>query len=52
MALNKDFNIRRLERYLSVSWDSGAVPVIVPTKVDLCDDLQAKRFEIENSRSF
>ncbi len=29
MALNRDFNIRRLERYLSVAWDSGAVPVIV-----------------------
>ena len=25
MALNRDFNIRRLERYLSIAWDSGAV---------------------------
>ena len=48
MALNRDFNIRRLERYLSIAWDSGAVPVIILTKIDLCDDLQAKRFEIEN----
>lgn len=48
MALNGDFNIRRLERYLSIAWDSGAVPVIILTKIDLCDDLQAKRFEIEN----
>ena len=47
MALNRDFNIRRLERYLSIAWDSGAVPVIILTKVDLCDDLEAKRFEIE-----
>lgn len=48
MALNRDFNIRRLERYLSIAWDSGAVPVIILTKIDLCDDLQAKRFEVEN----
>lgn len=48
MALNGDFNIRRLERYLSIALDSGAVPVIILTKIDLCDDLQAKRFEIEN----
>ncbi len=37
MALNNDFNLRRLERYLSVAWDSGAVPVVVLTKADLCD---------------
>ena len=49
MALNRDFNIRRLERYLSMAWDSGAVPVIILTKIDLCDDLQAKRFEIHRN---
>ena len=38
MSLNNDFNIRRLERYLSAAWDSGAVPVIVLTKSDLCPD--------------
>ena len=36
MALNGDFNLRRLERYLAVAWDSGAVPVVVLTKADLC----------------
>ena len=39
MACNKDFNLRRLERYLAFVWDSGAVPVIVLTKVDLCEDM-------------
>lgn len=39
MSLNNDFNIRRLERYISVAWDSGATPVIVLTKSDLCDNL-------------
>lgn len=42
MALNRDFNLRRLERYLSTAWDSGATPVIVLTKADLCDDLEGK----------
>jgi ribosome biogenesis GTPase len=38
MSLNADFNLRRLERYLSIAWDSMATPVIVLTKADLCDD--------------
>lgn len=48
MSLNKDFNLRRLERYLSVAWESGASPVLVLTKSDLCDDLPTKLAEIEN----
>lgn len=42
MAVNNDFNLRRLERYLSVAWDSGATPVVVLTKADLCTDIEAK----------
>lgn len=42
MALNNDFNLRRLERYLSIAWDSGATPVVVLTKSDLCSDLQSR----------
>ena len=38
MSLNQDFNLRRLERYLAVAWESGASPVIVLTKTDLCPD--------------
>ncbi|MFL0245708.1 ribosome small subunit-dependent GTPase A [Candidatus Clostridium stratigraminis] len=37
-SLNKDFNLRRIERYLTSAWESGAVPVIVLTKLDLCSD--------------
>ena len=37
-SLNSDFNPRRIERYLSLSWQSRAVPVIVLTKADLIDD--------------
>ena len=37
-GLDGDFNPRRLERYLTAAWDSGADPVIVLTKLDVCDD--------------
>lgn len=40
MSLNRNFNLRRLERYLSVAWNSGAIPVIVLTKADLCPDVE------------
>lgn len=41
-SLDDDFNINRLERYLLLAWDSGALPVIVLNKADLCDDIQEK----------
>ncbi len=41
MAVDGDFSVRRLERYLTLAWDSGATPVVVLTKVDLADDLEA-----------
>jgi ribosome biogenesis GTPase len=37
-GLDADFNPRRLERYLTAAWDSGADPVIVLTKLDVLDD--------------
>ena len=37
-SLNHDFNPRRLERYLTLLWESGAEPVIVLSKSDLCSD--------------
>lgn len=46
MALNNDFNLRRMERYISIAWDSGAMPVVVLTKSDLCDDLEQKLAEV------
>lgn len=48
MALNNDFNLRRLERYISIAWDSGAIPVVVLTKSDLCDDLGSKLSEVSS----
>ncbi|HSW43768.1 MAG TPA: ribosome small subunit-dependent GTPase A [Patescibacteria group bacterium] len=34
-SLNRDLNVRRLERFLATAWESGGRPVVVLTKVDL-----------------
>jgi len=34
-SVNEDLNMRRLERYLSLVWESGGLPVILLTKIDL-----------------
>ncbi len=46
MALNEDYRLRRLERYLSIAWESGAAPVVVLTKADLCSSLPAILSEV------
>lgn len=38
-SFNGDLNFGRLERYLTFAWDSGAMPVILLTKADLCEDV-------------
>lgn len=40
-AMNQDFNLRRIERYLTAAMGSGAQPVIVLTKADLCPEPEA-----------
>jgi len=37
-SLNQNFNLRRIERYITLTRQSGATPVIVLTKADLVDD--------------
>jgi len=41
-SLNRDFNPARLERYLTLAWQSGATPVILLTKSDLMEDFAAQ----------
>jgi ribosome biogenesis GTPase len=43
-SLNRDLNVRRLERYLVTAWESGAAPAVVLNKADLCDP--AERMEL------
>jgi ribosome biogenesis GTPase len=45
-GLDGDLNLRRLERYLTLGWESGAEPVVVLTKTDLCDDAEAVVLEV------
>jgi len=47
MALDMDFSLRRLERYLLLARESGAAPVIVLTKPDVCDDVPARVEEVK-----
>jgi ribosome biogenesis GTPase / thiamine phosphate phosphatase len=46
-SLNHDLNLRRLERYLALAWESGADPVIVLTKLDLADDPDGSIADVE-----
>jgi ribosome biogenesis GTPase len=47
MSLDNDYSLKRMERYLTVGWNSGATPVIILNKTDLCTDLDEKLSEIE-----
>jgi ribosome biogenesis GTPase / thiamine phosphate phosphatase len=46
MSLDDDFSVRRLERYLLMARESGASPVVLLTKPDLCSDLPAHMAEV------
>jgi ribosome biogenesis GTPase / thiamine phosphate phosphatase len=47
IGLDQNFRISRIERFLSVAWESGAVPVILLNKADLCSDVAARLLEVE-----
>src|SRR5205085_5367641 len=47
MALDADFSVRRLERYLLLARESGAEPVVLLTKPDLSDDVAGKVAEVQ-----
>ena len=42
IGLDADFNVRRLERYVALAWESEARPVVVLTKADACGDVAAR----------
>lgn len=46
MSLNFDFNLKRLERYITTAWQSGAQPVVILTKSDIADDINEKMEKI------
>ena len=46
-SLNQDFSLRRIERYLVIAWESGANPIIVLSKSDLCDGVADAMTEVQ-----
>jgi len=46
MGLDHNFRAARIERYLTLAWESGADPVVVLTKCDLCEDVELKISEV------
>jgi ribosome biogenesis GTPase / thiamine phosphate phosphatase len=47
-GLDGNYNVRRIERYLTLAWESGAQPVVLLTKSDLCDEVESRTFEVES----
>lgn len=47
-SLNAELNLRRVERYLAVAWESGALPVVILSKADLDDDVLGHRIAVES----
>ena len=47
-GLDGDFNPRRIERYLVLAWESGANPVILLNKADLCKNIEDCLNQVEN----
>jgi ribosome biogenesis GTPase len=47
VAASTDVNARRIERYLTVAWQSGAVPVVLLTKADIAASPDELRTELE-----
>lgn len=52
-GLDQDFNLRRLERYLTLAWESGASPAVILNKSDLCEqDVLAERLQAVEEIAF
>ncbi|TVV42836.1 ribosome small subunit-dependent GTPase A [Thalassolituus sp. C2-1] len=46
-SLNDDFNLNRIERYLSIVHESGAEAVVVLSKADLCEQAEDYRQQVQ-----
>jgi ribosome biogenesis GTPase / thiamine phosphate phosphatase len=47
-GLDDDFSLRRLERYITIAWESGAQPIVVLTKADLASDVGEAVLSVES----
>ena len=48
-GLDNDYNLRRIERYLAIAWESGAQPVVILNKADLCADVATRVAEAQSA---
>ena len=46
VAAATDVNIRRIERFLTIAWQSGASPVVLLTKADVSDSIDSLRDQL------
>ncbi len=47
-GLDLNYNLRRIERYLAMAWNSGATPVIILNKSDICPEAEIRKSEVES----
>lgn len=52
LSLNRDFNVKKLERYLTLTWQSGAAPIVVLTKLDLREPGFEEKIALAESTAF
>lgn len=48
-GLDLNYSVRRIERYLALAWDSGAVPVLILNKTDVCPESEQRKREVESA---
>ncbi|HKV86804.1 MAG TPA: ribosome small subunit-dependent GTPase A [Candidatus Dormibacteraeota bacterium] len=48
VAAATDVNVRRIERYLTIAWQSGAVPIVLLTKADISRQPESMRMDVES----
>jgi ribosome biogenesis GTPase len=48
IGLDRDFSLRRIERYLALTQGSGAKPLIILNKSDLCEDVETRKKEVSH----
>jgi ribosome biogenesis GTPase len=46
-SLNEDFNLSRIERYLSLAYEAQTEPVVILSNADLCDDVESLRSKVQ-----
>jgi len=47
-SLNQDFSLRRIERYLVIAWESGAKPIVILSKSDLCHSVADAMIDVQS----